>query len=168
MAELGRREFAALMVAGSTATSGRAAEILKRVPAVGTKLHLPDLPLLEGGTFKASSGQGKVVILYWWASWCPFCAQVTPYMQKLWQSQRQHGLLVLGLSVDADPAAAKAYRAKRGCDFPCSIVTPAVEALLPKPQGLPVTVVRARDGRVAAAETGQLLPEDVEAFARFV
>ena len=40
--------------------------------------------------------------------------------------------------------------------------------VLPKPKGLPVTVVRGRDGRVLAGETGQLFPEDIEQFARFL
>ena len=168
MAGLDRRQLGALLLASTAAPSGWAAESLKHVPALGSTLRLPDLPLLEGGEFKAASAQGKVVVVYWWASWCPFCALVTPHLQKLWQAQRSRGLVVLGLSIDQDLAAARAYRAKRGYDFPSGSVTPAVEAVLPKPQGLPVTVVRGRDGRVVAAETGQLFPEDVEGFARFL
>lgn len=160
------RGLAALL--GSVALPTRAGESLKNVPALGSALRLPDVPLLEGGEFKAAGAQGKVVVVYWWTSWCPFCAQVTPHIQKLWQAQRDRGLQVLGLSIDQDLAAAKAYRARRGYDFPSGWVTPTVAALLPKPEGLPVTVVRGRDGRVAAAETGQLFPEDVEALARFL
>lgn len=172
MAEPGRRHccrsLGALLALGLAGPLVRAAEPLKHVPAVGSTLRLPDVPLLEGGEFKAAAAEGQVVVVYWWASWCPFCAQVTPHIQKLWQAQREHGLRVLGLSIDQDLAAAKAYRARHGYDFPSGWVTPAVEAVLPKPQGLPVTVVRGRDGRVAAAETGQLFPEDVEALARFL
>jgi hypothetical protein len=47
-------------------------------------------------------------------------------------------------------------------------VTPAVARVLPKPKGLPVTVVRGRDGRVRMAEAGQLFPEDVAEIARFL
>lgn len=153
---------------GLAASRAGATGPLKHLPAPGSALQLPDVPLLEGGEFKAASAQGRVVVLYWWASWCPFCALVTPSIQKLWRTQRERGLLVLGLSVDQDLAAARAYRAKLGHDFPSGWLTPAVEAVLPKPQGLPVTVVRGRDGRVAAAETGQLFPEDVELLARFL
>ncbi|HEV6967684.1 TlpA disulfide reductase family protein [Roseateles sp.] len=162
------RSAAALLALGAASAGARAAEPLKNVPAIGSPLALPDLPLLEGGEFKAAQAKGQVVVVYWWASWCPFCAQVTPSIQKLWAGHRAAGLQVLGLSIDQDPAAAKAYRARRGYDFPCGWVTPAVEAVLPKPQGLPVTVVRGRDGRVAAAEVGQLFPEDVEQLARFL
>ncbi len=118
MAGLDRRQLGALLLASTAAPSGWAAESLKHVPALGSTLRLPDLPLLEGGEFKAASAQGKVVVVYWWASWCPFCALVTPHLQKLWQAQRSRGLVVLGLSIDQDLAAARAYRAKRGYDFP--------------------------------------------------
>ncbi|MFG6487773.1 TlpA family protein disulfide reductase [Roseateles sp. BYS78W] len=158
----------AAYLAAASLPSVHAGEPLKNVPALGSALRLPDVPLLEGGEFMATAAQGQVVVVYWWASWCPFCAQVTPHIQQLWHTQRDRGLQVLGLSIDQDPAAAKAYRARRRYDFPSGWVTPAVEAILPKPQGLPVTVVRGRDGRVAAAETGQIFPEDVEALARFL
>ena len=60
------------------------------------------------------------------------------------------------------------YLAQRGYSFPSGMVTPAVTRVLPQPHGLPVTVVRGRDGRVRAAEAGQLFPEDIEQFARFL
>lgn len=148
--------------------SARAAETLRGVPGPGSALRLPDVPLLEGGDFHSADAQGRVVVVYWWASWCPFCAQVTPSIQKLWHAQRGRGLTVLGLSIDKDAATAKAYRARRSYDFPSGWVSPEVERQLPKPQGLPVTLVRGRDGKVVAVEAGQLFPEDVEQFARFL
>ena len=50
--------------------------------------------------------------------------------------------------------------------LPTALVTPEVHRVLPKPKGLPVTVVLGRDGKVVQAEAGQLFPEDVEALAR--
>ena len=137
-------------------------------PARGTPLVLPELPLLDGSRFVPADVQGRVVVLYWWASWCPFCALQSPHMEALWRAQRGRGLHLLGLSIDKDPETARAYLAKRGYTFPSAWVTPAVAAALPKPRGLPVTVVRGRDGRVALAEAGQLFPEDVQEIARFL
>lgn len=165
---LDRRTWCRTLCLGLASPGAFAAEALKNVPAVGTPLRLPDVPLLDGSEFKASQADGRVTVVYWWASWCPFCAQVTPHIQKLWHAHKERGLTVLGLSIDKDVAAAKAYLAKRGYDFPTGWVTPAVEAVLPKPQGLPVTVVRGRGGRVVSADTGQLFPEDVEQMARFL
>jgi hypothetical protein len=74
--------------------------------------------------------------------------------------------MLLALSIDKEAQAARDYLAKRGYTFPAAWVTPAVQAALPKPRGLPVTIVRGRDGRVLQAEAGQLFPEDVEALGR--
>jgi len=142
----------------------------KAVPApqVGSMLALPDVQLLDGSTFRAADAEGRVVLLYWWASWCPFCAQQSPFMDKFWLAHKGRGLRMLGLSIDRKAEDASGYLRKKGYTFPAGLVTPAVERLLPKPKGLPVTVMRGRDGRVLAAETGQLFPEDIEHFARFL
>lgn len=137
-------------------------------PALGTRIEVPALPLLDGRTLHAADVQGQVVVLYWWASWCPFCAQQSPHMQTLWERERGRGLRMLALSIDRDPASAKAHLARHGYTFPAAMATPEVGRVLPKPRGLPVTVVRGRDGRVLQAERGQLFPEDVEALARWL
>lgn len=138
------------------------------LPALGQPLALPELPLLVGGRFVPADAQGKVLVLYWWASWCPFCALQSPHMDQLWRAQSARGLAFLGLSIDKEPATATQYLQRRGYAFPSGWVSPAVSRVLPKPHGLPVTVVRGRDGRVLMAEAGQLFPEDVAEIARFL
>jgi thiol-disulfide isomerase/thioredoxin len=137
-------------------------------PALGTRIELPEVPMLDGSTFRPEQAQGQVLVIYWWASWCPFCAVQSPLMDKLWREQGPRGLRMLALSIDKKAEDAIAYRTKRGYTFPSGLVTPAVAQALPKPKGLPVTYVRGRDGRLAMAEAGQLFPEDVEAIARFL
>jgi thiol-disulfide isomerase/thioredoxin len=138
------------------------------LPKVGTRLELPEVPLLDGSTFRPAQVQGQVLVIYWWASWCPFCAVQSPLMDKLWREQRGRGLKMLALSIDRKPEDASAYLARRGYQFPSGHVTPAVAQALPKPRGLPVTLVRGRDGKVLLAEAGQMFPEDVEAIADFL
>lgn len=139
------------------------------LPALGSTLVLPpEVALLDGSRFRAADADGQVLVLYWWASWCPFCAVVSPLMDKLWREQAPHGLKLLGLSIDKKPADAQAYLARRGYAFPSVWVSPEVARALPKPKGLPVTLVRGRDGRVVMAEAGQLFPEDVAEIARFL
>lgn len=137
------------------------------LPAVGTPLALPPvIERLDGSRFAAHEADGQVLILYWWASWCPFCAETTPHVEALWRAQRSRGLQMLALSIDAQPQPARDYLARRGYTLPAAWVTPALRRTLPKPRGLPVTLVRGRDGRVLQAEAGQLFPEDVQALAR--
>jgi thiol-disulfide isomerase/thioredoxin len=139
------------------------------LPAVGAPLALPPLiERLDGTRFAAAEADGRVLLLYWWASWCPFCAETTPHVEALWRAQRTRGLLLLALSIDRQPQPARDYLARRGYTLPAAWMTPELQRALPKPRGLPVTVVRGRDGRVLQAEAGQLFPEDVQALARHV
>ena len=140
------------------------------LPAVGTPIKLPEVSLLDGTTFRPAQAQGRVLVIYWWASTCPFCAQQSPEMEKLWRQERakgDKGLLLLTLSIDRTREAALAYMKSKGYTFPAGFVTPDIQRVLPKPRGLPITLVLGRDGRVVQAERGQLFPEDVEQLARW-
>ena len=158
------------LVALPPATSQAQAEPDKGgpLPAIGTPLKLPALTLLDGTAFRPAEADGQITVLYWWASWCPFCALTSPLMDQLWRAQQPRGLKFLGLSIDKRAEDAQAYLAKRGYRFPSAWVTPAIAQALPRPKGLPVTLVRGRDGRVLRAEAGQLLPEDVTEIGQLV
>ena len=158
--------------AGAAAPSASSVAALEArapaLPALGSAMPLRPVALLGGGRFEPQSVQGKVLVVYWWASWCPFCAVQSPHVEALWRKQRTRGLEVLALSIDRRPEDALAYLKKKGYTFPTAMLTPEVATTLPKPKGLPVTVVRGRDGRVVFAESGEMFPEDVEGLAKFL
>lgn len=161
-------ENAAAVGMAATVPALRAAEP-HPLPKIGDALALPDVELFDGKTFRAAQARGQVVLVYWWASWCPYCAEQTPHIQKLWDAQRAKGLQMLGLSIDRRVDDAKRYMAQRGYSFPSGHNSAAIEKVMPKPtKALPVTLVRGRDGRVVTAEAGQLFPEDVEGIGRFL
>lgn len=138
------------------------------LPALGSAVVLPELTLLDGSVFKPASAEGKVTLVYWWASWCPFCAVQSPHIEALWRKHRDKGLQVLALSLDTTPEAATSYLKKKSYTFPAGRVSPEVAKVLPKPKGLPVVVVRGRSGKVVFAEAGEMFPEDIEGLAKFL
>jgi len=138
------------------------------LPALGTPLVLPQVTLFDGSIFRPAIAEGQVLVLYWWASWCPYCALQSPEMEKLWRERRGQGLQMLALSVDRRREDAMAHLQKKAYTFPAGLVTPDVVKILPKPKGLPVTLVRGRDGRVVLAEAGQMFAEDIEMIAKFL
>lgn len=146
----------------------RAAERAPALPAIGTRLALVAVPMLDGSRFEPADADGRVLIVYWWASWCPFCALQSPEIDRLWRANRARGLQVLALSIDRHPDEARAHLARKGHAFPSGWVDATVARRMPKPKGLPVTLVRGRDGTVLQAEQGQMFPEDVEALARWL
>ncbi|MBH1965053.1 MAG: TlpA family protein disulfide reductase [Comamonadaceae bacterium] len=166
---LSRRRFVqgACLAAPSLAVQGQK-PVVPPMPAEGSVFRLGSIPLLDGGRFEPAQVNGKVLVLYWWASWCPFCALQSPEMQKLWDAQRARGLQMLGLSIDKKPEEAVSYLKKKAYTFPSAWMSPEVARFYPKPDGLPVTIVIGKDGRVAQTEKGQLFPEDVEQLARWL
>ncbi len=139
------------------------------LPALGTPWALPPMELLDGGRFEPARADGQVVVLYWWASTCPFCAVTTPHLNAFWQRHRQRpGWQLLTLSIDRTRDAAVRYLQQRGYAFPCAWVTPDIQRAMPKPKGLPITLVRGRDGRLLMAERGQLFAEDIDAIAQWL
>lgn len=144
-----------------------AAEPGAPLPLLGSTLAVPALTLLDGSAWGPAQAQGKVLVVYWWASWCPFCAEQSPYMDALWRAHRSEGLELLALSIDKQPAVAGAHLKAKGYGFPAAMATQAA-AVWPKPRGLPVVVVRGRDGKVVYAESGSLFPEDVQGLKKFL
>jgi len=144
-----------------------AAEPGASLPALGSTLPVPSLTLLDGSSWGPEQARGKVLVVYWWASWCPFCADQSPHMDALWRAHRNEGLVLLGLSIDKQPAAASAHLKAKGYGFPSAMATQAA-AVWPKPRGLPVVLVRGRDGKVVFAESGSLFPEDVQGLKNFL
>jgi len=159
---------AALASIGIAARAPAAAAASDALPARGALLPVPAVELLDGRRFVPAHAEGKLLVVYWWASWCPFCALQSPHMEKLWLAGRGRGLQMLALSIDKQADDATAYLATRGYTFPAGMFTPAVARVLPKPKGLPVTVVRGRDGRILMAEAGQLFSEDIEQIAQWL
>jgi hypothetical protein len=138
------------------------------MPAVGDKLDLPRIELLDGRVFDPAASAGRPLLVYWWSSTCPFCALQSPSMQKLWLSQRGRGLQMVALSVDKNPRDAQAYLAQKGYSFPAAWTSADWRKDFPKPKGLPITLLRGRNSRVVLAERGQMFAEDVEAIAHLL
>jgi thiol-disulfide isomerase/thioredoxin len=138
------------------------------LPALGSELKVPRITLLDGSVFEPAQAEGRPLLVYWWSSTCPFCALQSPSMEQLWQSQKARGLQMLALSIDRKPEDAVAYLKKKGYSFPAAWAGPDWRKAFPKPRGLPITLLRGRDGQLLLAEKGQMFAEDVEAIAGLI
>lgn len=138
------------------------------LPALGSALDLPRIALFDGSVYEPASSDGKPLLVYWWSSTCPFCALQSPSMEKLWQNLKGRGLQMVALSIDKKPADATAYLQKKGYTFPAAWASPQWRKAFPKPRGLPITLLRGRDGKLVLAEKGQMFAEDVDAMAQLI
>ncbi|HXN47008.1 MAG TPA: TlpA disulfide reductase family protein [Bryobacteraceae bacterium] len=61
----------------------------------------------DGRTISPSNFGGKLLVVHFWATWCPPCVTETPSLNQFQQAYAKDGVVVLGISVDTN---AKAYR----------------------------------------------------------
>lgn len=59
-----------------------------------------NIPTIDGRTIKLSEYRGKVLVIDFWATWCPPCRQETPQLARLAKENRDRGLEVIGMHID--------------------------------------------------------------------
>jgi peroxiredoxin len=76
------------------------------------------LPALTQGSLSLHDFGRQVVVLNFWATWCPPCVEETPSLEKFAEQMRLQGVAVMGVSVDQDVAALQAFAAEQHLSFP--------------------------------------------------
>jgi thiol-disulfide isomerase/thioredoxin len=64
------------------------------------------IPRIGGGTDSVAAHRGSIVLMNFWATWCPPCQEEMPALETLYRNDRARGLVVLG--IDQGESAAKA------------------------------------------------------------
>lgn len=101
--------------------------------------------------------RGKVVVVNFWATWCPPCVEELPSLENAWQRYRQQGLVVLAVSgEESDVVTSFLERLPSDITFPVLIDGDMKSGNRWQIRGLPTTVVVDRSGVVHWRVEGQL------------
>ncbi len=76
------------------------------------------LQTLSGGPISLSDFRDRVVVVNFWATWCPPCVEETPSLKRFADEIQGKGVKVIGVSVDADEAALRKFVAEAHLSFP--------------------------------------------------
>ena len=121
-------------------------------------------PTLEGGRLDVAAYRGQVVVLNFWASWCPPCRAETPVLLDVAAKTKALGVQFIGVNVKNDKSDALAFERKQGVTYPSLYDQPG-ELLLRfrkiVPQQPPTTLIVDRQGRIAAAFFGAVRISDL-------
>ena len=142
---------------------------LKSAAARGDRPQAPDFTLErldEDGDLRLSSLRGKAVVLNVWASWCVPCKEEAPFLEQVWQDNRDRGLVVVGLDAKDFRADARRFAKRFALTFPLVYDGPGDTIDGFGVTGFPETFVLDREGRVVQAFAGAVDGDDVR--PRFV
>lgn len=103
----------------------------------------------NGKPMRLSDLRGKVVVLNFWATWCPPCVEETPALNRLHQRIAPRGGMVLGVSVDEDAAAYDRFLKEQRVIYPTYRDPSKKIALEYGTSMYPETYIVDRSGRIA-------------------
>ena len=119
-------------------------------PQVGFLAPVFSLTDLHGQTVSLSDYQGRVVLLNFWASWCPPCRAEMPAIQQVYVNYRNRGLIVLSINASYQdvPAKMKTFLGSFTTSFPILLDERGAVNRLYAISSLPTTFFIGRDGKV--------------------
>lgn len=123
---------------------------------VGIRKPAPNFELtdLEGRPLSLEQLKGKVVIVDFWATWCPPCRLEIPGFVRLQEEYGPKGLQIVGLSMDDGPEVVREFMAQMKINYPVAIVGADIAKAFGGIEAIPTTFVIDRQGRIVSRHVG--------------
>jgi len=117
----------------------------------------PDFSLsdLQGTSHTLSNYQGKVVVLNFWATWCPPCRAEMPSMQRAWEIMRNENMIMIAINVGEAESAVRNFSNRLKLDFPVLLDDSASIMHRWPSRGLPTTFVINPEGKIYYRAIGE-------------
>ena len=108
---------------------------------------------VNGLTSFLTRNKGKVVLVNFFATWCPPCREEIPALIKLNREYREHGVVIIGLSCDDAAARVEPLIKKMGMDYPVFLAAKDLIAAF-RVSSIPHNVFYDKDGSLLLSEAG--------------
>jgi len=105
-------------------------------------------------SIRRSDYAGKVLLLNFWATWCPPCREEMPGMQRLYERYRDRGLVVVAVALDTNATGIQAFVKQQGFSFPVAQDVDGEVAERYRVLRLPSTFLVDRAGNTVALAMG--------------
>jgi thiol-disulfide isomerase/thioredoxin len=156
-----RTPAAATSAAADTGAAGSETVTLRffRDPKPAPAFTVTDL---DGREVSTASLRGKVVVINFWATWCPPCRAEIPDLVAL-QEKYKDTLQIIGVSEDEGGIdGVKRFAAQHKINYPVVMTTPAIEKVFPGISALPTSFILDRESRVVQKHVGMLTARTTE------
>ena len=123
---------------------------MQKLEAEDVRRQAADFTLkdLQGHEWNLKSLKGKVVLVNFWASWCPPCRKELPDLDSLYRHFKKQGLIVLAIS-DEDASNVRPFVQQSGFSYPVLLDGGKIHEVFGV-EGIPKSFVYDRDGKLVA------------------
>ena len=122
---------------------------------------------LGGGSVSMSSLKGKVVLLNFWATWCPPCRLEMPSIETLWKRMKGKDFTVMAVSVGETKATVQKFIASEKYSFPIFLDPKSELGSAFNARSIPTTYIVDKEGRVIGGIVGSRMYDGPEVIALF-
>jgi len=147
-----------VILAKYTSTSNSSVENVRPAPQFS-------LANLDGKNVSLKDFADKVMVVDFWATWCGPCREEIPHLNKLYENYRGKGLVVVGISMDAEgPEVVKQFAKELRMEYPVVMGDENVQQDFGGIVGLPTTFIIDRKGNIVKKYTGYqpAIMQDIE------
>ena len=124
---------------------------------------LLELKDLKGHSLRLADYKGKVVLVNFWATWCPPCRTEIPDLIRWQREYRNRGLQVIGITYPPETfSQVRSFMRKVKVNYPVALGTHATKALFTASDTLPITVVIDSEGNVRELIEGIVFKEEFD------
>ena len=116
---------------------------------------------LQGRTLRLADYKGKIVLINFWATWCPPCRTEIPELIRWQREYRARGLRIIGITYPPQKLSeVRAFARSLKVNYPLALGNKTTKLRFTSSATLPLTVVIDREGRITETIEGIIFPEE--------
>ncbi len=143
---------AALLIAAASADSLKYTLTKPRDNPLAPEFILQDT---DGKQHTLTDYRGKIVVINFWASWCPPCRDEMPSLQKAAEQLIKHNIFILGINVGESRASVIRFLKSMPIQFPLLLDTKSEVMDSWSVPSIPTTIVINQEGRIVLFAVGE-------------
>lgn len=117
---------------------------------------------LDGNTLTNADLMGKVVLINFWATWCPPCRQEIPDFIEIYKELKDSGFVILGLAVSDRESNVRRFVKDQGINYPVAMAPDALVAAFQPGQYIPATIIVDPEGNIRDKHVGVMDKTKIE------